>query len=398
MRSIIREKKDRVNIGDLESMGMDNRGGFHPSVFFAKRTGHSGLVYNYVEPALFKTLWTKPTTNGIIYRNDLIDMLNEHPDYMVVSLHQNTVDMRSLLDDEELGYYGSIREYNQIWFYDTLNRMVLGLVYNDKGCSHTTFFCLKSETHVDYIKTVEDYKLSEEEFVKDQIPKVFILESNQLEGLFKTPFGLSEIDVDLDMNYNEDILDMDNNMERFINNKETGNGLCLLHGDPSGGKTSYIKHLIQTYPATPFVFIAPSMVTAFASPEFTSFLRSNKGAIMIIEDAESILRKREDGERNDCVANLLQMTDGLLSDAYNLKIIATFNTGLKHIDEALTRKGRLHVEYKFGKLSLSKSKLKAKELGIDEDLITDPMMLGEIYNFLKENGVKKVEKRKIGFN
>ena len=401
MKSITRTKKQSVNIGNLESMGMDARGSFCPSAYFARRTGHNGLIYSYIEPHLFKTLWSKTSTNGLIYSNSLIDSLIENDDYYVITLSNNVVDTSTLSDDslgEESGYYGTVREHDQLWFYDTERQMVFSIVHNNRGCSHTTFYCLDSEAHVNYLESVEGYKLSEEEFRSEQTPKVFILESNNFEGLFKTPFDLAKIEVDLDRNYNDNLTKVDDAMKKFITNKNTGNGLCLLHGDPSGGKTSYIKYLIQSYPATPFVFIPPSMVNSFASPDFTSFLRSNKGAIMIIEDAESILRKREEGDRNDCVANLLQMTDGLLSDAYNLKIIATFNTGMKHIDDALIRKGRLHVEYKFDKLTLEKAKAKAKDLGIDEDLITEPMMLGDIYNFLEDNGVKKLEKRKIGFN
>ena len=64
----------------------------------------------------------------------------------------------------------------------------------------------------------------------------------------------------------------------------------------------------------------------------------NSDAILILEDAESALQKR-DG-RSGAVSNILNLTDGLLSDCLNISIVATFNTETKNIDEALAFTGK----------------------------------------------------------
>ena len=98
------------------------------------------------------------------------------------------------------------------------------------------------------------------------------------------------------------------------------------------------------------------MVDSITDPAFIPFLMSNNDSILIIEDAEPALEKRGNGGRSSAVSNVLNLTDGLLSDCLKISIVATFNTGIKNIDEALTRKGRLLMNYKFEKLSKEKSK------------------------------------------
>lgn len=369
---------------DFNKVPLDEYGSVCHNKLFYNLTGQ--LPFKYVDACgSFKDMWEKKFSEGRIFKTSLIDFLKENEQFKVLE------------SSEEIRPKDNKYPKNSYLFWDLKNEVLLNLSSNHMGVRHNSFKCLNENSFRDYLKEVEGFLLTEEEFKSHQKPKAFLLENDRHEGLIKSAFDLKKVEVDIEKNYNDDISFVEKKMKKFVNNKDSGNGLCLLHGDPSGGKTSYIRHLIQDNPTVPFIFIPPSMVDSFASPDFTSFLRDNKNSILIIEDAENILRKREDGQRSDCVANLLQLTDGLLSDAYRLKIIATFNTGLKNIDESLRRKGRLHVEYKFDKLSLQKSRDKAKELKIEQE-INERMMLGEIYNLTTDNGVKEEEKREIGFN
>jgi hypothetical protein len=106
-------------------------------------------------------------------------------------------------------------------------------------------------------------------------------------------------------------------------------------------------------------------------------------SILIVEDAENIVRdrKQENFLPNQAVANLLNLSDGLLGDAMHQQIICTFNCDVQGIDPALLRDGRLVIEHKFDKLSAENARRMCVELGIPgngED-IHESIALAEIY-------------------
>jgi ATP-dependent 26S proteasome regulatory subunit len=82
---------------------------------------------------------------------------------------------------------------------------------------------------------------------------------------------------------------------------------------------------------------------------------------------------------NAAVSNLLNISDGLLSDFLNVQLICTFNNSLTMVDSALMRKGRLIAKYEFGKLSVEKAKVLSKHFGHDRH-IDEPMTVAEIRN------------------
>jgi len=125
------------------------------------------------------------------------------------------------------------------------------------------------------------------------------------------------------------------------------------------------------------------------------FLIDNSDSILFIEDAERVITDRNTGGTAG-VSNILNITDGILSDMLNIQIVATFNMDKKKIDEALLRKGRLIAEHKFDKLSIEESNKLVNHLKIKDFVATKPMTLTEIYN-VNEEEFKSEEKTKIGF-
>lgn len=109
----------------------------------------------------------------------------------------------------------------------------------------------------------------------------------------------------------------------------------------------------------------------------------NPNSILIIEDAENIIRDRTHDQflPNQAVANLLNLSDGLLGDAMHQQIICTFNCDVQGVDPALMRDGRLVIEYKFDKLSPHDARRICKQLQIPEngDDIQHPITLADIY-------------------
>jgi SpoVK/Ycf46/Vps4 family AAA+-type ATPase len=173
--------------------------------------------------------------------------------------------------------------------------------------------------------------------------------------------------------------------------------LVLLHGTPGTGKTHYLKYLASKIKNKRVLFIPPFLADFITSPEMTPFLIQNAGSVLFIEDAEKVITDRNTGGGNG-VSNILNITDGILSDILNIQIVATFNMDKKKIDEALLRKGRLIAEHKFDALSIEDSQALIDHLGY-KHTADKPMTLTEIYN-LGEVEYKSEDKGRstIGFN
>ena len=135
------------------------------------------------------------------------------------------------------------------------------------------------------------------------------------------------------------------------------------------------------------IYIPPDMAKNISKPELLTFLLTQQNSVLIIEDAENIIRDRNEisADASQAVANLLNLSDGLLGDAMHMQIIATFNCDLGAIDQALLRKGRLIANYQFGKLEVANAKILSEKLGFGQEHITMPMTLAEIYNQNEDN-------------
>jgi len=227
-------------------------------------------------------------------------------------------------------------------------------------------------------------------------PKILLVTSNS-RGLTTIPQYINNMEgLDIGLNYGEAFEKTHNKIvERLSQDK--GKGLVLLHGKPGTGKTSYIRYLCSVVDKR-VIFIPPYLTENISSPQFVPFLIEHSNSILVIEDAEKIIIDRDSAESSrQGVANILNLTDGILSDCLSIQIIATFNTTREKIDKALLRKGRLIAEHKFDELSVENSNKLLKHL--QKDYTTNkPMTLTEIYNFGEEEYLAQEESRSIGFN
>ena len=198
--------------------------------------------------------------------------------------------------------------------------------------------------------------------------------------------------VDFGTHYNDDIQTMHKDLLTFLNERESG--LAVIHGAAGTGKSFFIKHLLSSMDKQ-FILVTNAIAAHMAEPEFIAFMMENKDSIFILEDCEQILMAREENRFGGAISNILNMSDGLMSDIFNIKFICTFNTDINNIGEALLRPGRCFVNYEFKPLEAEKANKLLESLGHKVDKPRD-MTLAEIYNY-KEEEVPKTTPRKIGF-
>ena len=186
----------------------------------------------------------------------------------------------------------------------------------------------------------------------------------------------------------------------------------MLHGSPGTGKSFYIRALMEDLIKTgkDVVYIPPSFISALADPGLITFFAdwvsgSPNKLILLIEDCEELFVTRSndgfDG-RNTAMANLLNLTQGILNDILKIQVIATFNTDLKKIDKALLRPERLIARKEFTNLTAETATALAKLLKTGKTY-DKPTSLAEIYSVKNEREVllhnrkKKIETKRIGF-
>jgi len=211
-------------------------------------------------------------------------------------------------------------------------------------------------------------------------------------GFDVTDFPLKDyVNINLKENYNDDL--PHDEIVKFLNSQDES-GLVILSGACGSGKSYYIRHLITNMEDKDFIVINESCLAYISDPSFLKLLMKYNNSVIILEDCERLLVDRENG--NSLIGTLLNLSDGIISDAFNLKFICTFNANISKIDKAVLRKGRLKVRYEFGKLCKEKAVALAEKLGKKLEKEED-MVLTDIYNYddVVDHGIKK--KKSIGF-
>ena len=135
------------------------------------------------------------------------------------------------------------------------------------------------------------------------------------------------------------------------------------------------------------IFIPQELAYQIASPSFLSLLMDFPNSILIMEDAENVIKDRM-GDQNSPVANILNISDGLLSDCLNLQLICTFNTDIGKIDKALLRKGRIITKYEFKELGIDKANKLARDKGL-KTIFEKNVTLAEIFNSDEDDYMNK---------
>ena len=217
---------------------------------------------------------------------------------------------------------------------------------------------------------------------------------NDSVGFYTSKFKIESNPTVLEEYYNDDIIPFNMELTKKLKEKNS-KGIVFLHGKPGTGKTTYIRHLVEQIDKK-IIYIPSNMAHQLADPKFLDFMANNKNSILIIEDAESVISSREKN-RSNTISNLLNISDGLLSDCLNIQIICTFNISIFEVDQAFLRAGRLLGAYEFKPLCTMKANALIKKHQLNK-VINEPTSIANLFSLnLKSNESLSGKIRSIGF-
>lgn len=206
-------------------------------------------------------------------------------------------------------------------------------------------------------------------------------------------------DTELALHYGEDFPDWERRFLQCL--KQKSSGIALLRGEPGCGKTSFLRHLIHKLADSHrFYFIPVTEHRLLSCPSLTEFwadqLRGTQRAscVVLLEDAEALLEHRN-VENRGSLANLLNISDGLLGEFLPVHLVCTVNCHPGKLDPAIIRPGRLRISREFRRLNAAQAQRLAAAKGVSLPSRAD-YSLAEIYNPGEESDVESAGRR-IGF-
>lgn len=342
----------------------------------------SSLDFVKIDPSL-------DLTARILGRSVLLKEVLErqNPSLYEYSIHGNINDENKdliLAKIKELGgrlIYRSVNEVDlYIWENSILEFGYASLYRNVVICSIDNNF----------ISMIDDF-ISPMIEVSIEKGSVFAITSNN-GGLNLTNIGNAGIPFTR-CNYNKNVIEDYDYVIKDLNSSSPSGRITILEGDPGTGKTHIVRSILTEVPQAMFVLISPSLVSSLDGPQFLPLLLKYKHVytgpiILVLEDADKCLVKRNDNNIND-IQSLLNLGDGILGSLMDIRIVATTNAKKLEIDSAVIRKGRLSKRIEVGTLTFETATNVYKSLLPNTNIvgkITTGMSLAEVYCLAREDG------------
>jgi hypothetical protein len=220
---------------------------------------------------------------------------------------------------------------------------------------------------------------------KENKKKVYTL-INMGTGYSLTAVGIGGIRIKED-NYTTKVFAEYKHVVSDINSKDPSGRVIILDGPPGSGKTYMVRHLIDSCKNAVFVLIPPAMLPELTGPSLVSVLiqyRSpERPIVLVLEDADNCLAKRA-SDNMSTISTLLNLSDGILGNLLDIRILATTNAKIEEIDPAIMRPGRLSQRIEIDALPYDQAqKVYSRENGKGVLPLRETYTLAEVYHLAK---------------
>lgn len=155
-------------------------------------------------------------------------------------------------------------------------------------------------------------------------------------------------------NYATEVIDGVNRIREDLQVATPSGRFSILDGPPGTGKTHIVRSLLKAPINGHTIIVPPHATASLQDPAFAELLLNMRGSFagpifLVIEDADQCLAARK-AENMSAISTILNLTDGILGTALDLRVLATTNTSKTEFDEALLRPGRLSAHVHVGRL------------------------------------------------
>ena len=124
--------------------------------------------------------------------------------------------------------------------------------------------------------------------------------------------------------------------------RESENGLIILNGPPGTGKTHLIRAILSEMRTIRSGLICTPPISFLTNLSMMiQAISAEKSSLVVFEDLGDVMTTASSAQHPDVFANLLNVTDGLLSLLNDSLILLSFNTDIGRINPAILRPGPL---------------------------------------------------------
>jgi SpoVK/Ycf46/Vps4 family AAA+-type ATPase len=152
--------------------------------------------------------------------------------------------------------------------------------------------------------------------------------------------------------------------------------ILILIGPPGTGKTTFLRGLISHTKSNAIVSYDVRVLED--DDFFANFIGKDDSQLLILEDADTFLRPRKDG--NHLIMKFLNVGDGLVSSNKKKIVFTTNLPSVKEIDPALIRPGRCFDILNFENLTASQANNVSELLGLEKEPFVNDVSLAEVFN------------------
>jgi hypothetical protein len=224
-------------------------------------------------------------------------------------------------------------------------------------------------------------------------------------GLGLESLGLAGNKIILD-NYAPEVVEKFDRVVKDLKSTTPAGRLTIIDGPPGTGKSYLIRALVSSVADCAWVFVPSEMVAGLSGPNLASVLldyrEEGRPIVLVVEDADECLTQRS-AQNMSSISTLLNVSDGILGQLVDIRVVCTTNTPFEELDKASKREGRLLERIEVDSLSGEQAAEVYKKLAgqaPDPSVISknQKYTLANIYALARSGKARiEPERRKAGF-